>query len=60
MKACQCYGHSKNCTYDPEVDRLGLSLDIHGNYEGGGVCHNCQVSSLFLLVWSILNVKFME
>ena len=41
--ACQCYGHSTNCTYDSEVDRLNQSIDIYGNYEGGGVCHDCEV-----------------
>nr|CAI5850401.1 unnamed protein product [Callosobruchus analis] len=30
------------CEYDPEIDRKHLSLDIHGKYEGGGVCKNCQ------------------
>ena len=39
---CQCYGHSNECVYDPEVDAKKLSIDIHGNYEGGGVCQNCQ------------------
>ncbi|XP_061192514.1 laminin subunit alpha-like [Saccostrea echinata] len=39
---CQCYGHSTECVYDEEVDRLGLSVDTYGNYEGGGVCQNCQ------------------
>ena len=28
--------------YDPEVDREHRSLDIHGYYEGGGVCQNCR------------------
>ncbi|KAH7701646.1 laminin alpha [Aphelenchoides avenae] len=39
---CNCHGHSLDCEYDEEVDRLGLSMDIHGNYEGGGRCKNCQ------------------
>ncbi|XP_034231739.1 laminin subunit alpha isoform X3 [Thrips palmi] len=38
---CNCYGHSDQCEYDPEVDEKHLSIDIHGNYEGGGVCKNC-------------------
>ena len=40
--ACQCFGHSNECIYDEEVDRLGLSIDVNGNYEGGGVCQNCR------------------
>lgn len=40
--ACNCFGHSNSCEYDEEVDRQGLSLDIHGRFEGGGVCKNCQ------------------
>ena len=39
---CQCYGHSNECLYDPEIDAKKLSIDIHGNYEGGGVCQSCQ------------------
>ncbi|XP_048488928.1 laminin subunit alpha [Plutella xylostella] len=39
---CNCHNHSTECVYDPEIDANGLSLDIHGNYEGGGVCQNCQ------------------
>ncbi|XP_017881365.1 laminin subunit alpha [Ceratina calcarata] len=39
---CNCFGHSDECVYDPEVDEKHLSLDIHGNYEGGGVCQNCR------------------
>ena len=44
--ACQCYGHSDECVFDEEVERQRLSIDIHGNYEGGGVCQNCQVGHL--------------
>lgn len=40
--ACNCFGHSDECEYNPEIDHLGKSLDIHGNYEGGGVCLNCK------------------
>lgn len=40
--ACNCHGHSAECKYDEEVDRQQLSVDIHGNYEGGGVCQKCQ------------------
>ncbi|XP_060535680.1 laminin subunit alpha [Cylas formicarius] len=41
-EACNCFQHSNECEYDPDVDREKLSLDIHGNYEGGGVCKNCR------------------
>ncbi|XP_074640335.1 laminin subunit alpha-like [Tubulanus polymorphus] len=39
---CNCHGHSDQCIYDEDVAAKKLSLDIHGNYEGGGVCQNCQ------------------
>ncbi|KAJ8032912.1 Laminin subunit alpha [Holothuria leucospilota] len=39
---CNCHGHSSDCNYDEEVARNRLSLDIYGNYEGGGVCVDCQ------------------
>ncbi|EGI60824.1 PREDICTED: laminin subunit alpha [Acromyrmex echinatior] len=39
---CNCFGHSDECIYDPNIDEKHLSLDIHGNYEGGGICQNCK------------------
>jgi laminin alpha 3/5 len=42
--ACQCYGHSSSCVYNATVDQNKESIDIHGNYEGGGVCQNCEVN----------------
>lgn len=30
------------CVYDEEIDAQHLSLDIHGKYEGGGRCLECQ------------------
>ncbi|KAK4877517.1 hypothetical protein RN001_010023 [Aquatica leii] len=39
---CNCFGHSDDCIYSPEIDQQHLSLDVHGNYEGGGVCQNCR------------------
>ncbi|XP_015602424.1 laminin subunit alpha [Cephus cinctus] len=39
---CNCFGHSDECVYDPEIDEKHLSLDIHMNYEGGGICQNCR------------------
>ncbi|XP_038622372.1 laminin subunit alpha-3 [Tachyglossus aculeatus] len=39
---CNCHGHSTACYYDPEVELRRESLNVHGLYEGGGVCINCQ------------------
>ncbi|KAJ8272625.1 hypothetical protein GJAV_G00091440 [Gymnothorax javanicus] len=39
---CQCHSHTTDCYYDPEVDRRRASLNIYGQYDGGGVCINCQ------------------
>ncbi|XP_037900995.1 laminin subunit alpha [Glossina fuscipes] len=39
---CNCHGHTNDCIYDEDVDRKRLSLDVHGRYEGGGRCLNCQ------------------
>ncbi|KAL9868319.1 laminin subunit alpha-3 isoform 2-T2 [Geothlypis trichas] len=39
---CNCHGHATDCYYDADVDRRRASLNIHGHYEGGGVCINCQ------------------
>uniref|UniRef100_A0A8C9TNF6 Laminin subunit alpha 3 n=1 Tax=Scleropages formosus TaxID=113540 RepID=A0A8C9TNF6_SCLFO len=39
---CQCHSHATDCYYDPEVDRRRASLNIYGQYEGGGVCIHCQ------------------
>ncbi|RUS82429.1 hypothetical protein EGW08_009817 [Elysia chlorotica] len=39
---CNCHGHSNECLFDEEVERNHRSLDIFGQYEGGGVCQNCQ------------------
>lgn len=39
---CNCFGHSENCTYDEQIDLEHKSIDIHGNYSGGGVCKNCR------------------
>ncbi|NXI37692.1 LAMA3 protein, partial [Galbula dea] len=40
--ACNCHGHATDCYYDAAVDRRRESLNIHGHYEGGGVCIGCQ------------------
>eukprot|EP00102_Acyrthosiphon_pisum_P016424 XP_008187385.2 PREDICTED: laminin subunit alpha [Acyrthosiphon pisum] len=39
---CNCFGHSESCVYDNATDTSHLSIDIHGKYEGGGVCQNCR------------------
>ncbi|RVE52213.1 hypothetical protein evm_003132 [Chilo suppressalis] len=39
---CNCHNHTTECEYDASVDEQHQSLDIHGRYEGGGVCKNCQ------------------
>ncbi|XP_067887186.1 laminin subunit alpha-3 isoform X2 [Heterodontus francisci] len=41
-EACNCHGHAKDCYYDAEVSQHRTSMNIHGRYEGGGVCLNCQ------------------
>ena len=46
FSACECFGHTTQCMYDEDVARNKRSLDIHGNYDGGGVCQNCMVSQL--------------
>ncbi|KAB5546449.1 hypothetical protein PHYPO_G00072140 [Pangasianodon hypophthalmus] len=39
---CNCHRHSFECYYDPEVERRGASLNMQGEYQGGGVCRECQ------------------
>uniref|UniRef100_A0A0N5AQR3 Laminin subunit alpha-2 n=1 Tax=Syphacia muris TaxID=451379 RepID=A0A0N5AQR3_9BILA len=41
-QACQCFDHADSCVYDPEVERLGLSLTPEGIFEGGGRCVDCK------------------
>ncbi|XP_078373908.1 laminin subunit alpha-like [Oculina patagonica] len=41
-QACNCHDHSSVCVYNETVAQMNMSLDIHGNYSGGGVCQNCQ------------------
>ena len=40
--ACQCYGHADECVYDEKVAAEKKSIDIHGRYDGGGVCLYCR------------------
>ncbi|XP_053098465.1 laminin subunit alpha-3 isoform X2 [Hemicordylus capensis] len=39
---CNCHGHASDCYYDPEVEQRKGSLNIYGQYQGGGVCIDCQ------------------
>lgn len=39
---CNCNGHSEDCYFDEEVAKKNLSVNIHGENVGGGVCQNCQ------------------
>ncbi|XP_029841229.2 laminin subunit alpha-1 [Ixodes scapularis] len=39
---CQCFGHATSCIYDSNVAKSGTSLNIHGEFHGGGVCQNCS------------------
>ncbi|XP_077988585.1 laminin subunit alpha-2-like [Glandiceps talaboti] len=41
-EACNCFDHSDSCYYDPNVALLKQSIDINGNYSGGGVCVDCR------------------
>ena len=41
-EACNCHGHSDQCVYDPVVDERQLSIDVDGEFSGGGVCQNCR------------------
>uniref|UniRef100_A0A8C5SXR0 Laminin subunit alpha 3 n=1 Tax=Laticauda laticaudata TaxID=8630 RepID=A0A8C5SXR0_LATLA len=39
---CNCHGHALDCYYDHDVEQRKESLNIHGQYQGGGVCIGCQ------------------
>lgn len=54
---CNCHGHASSCHYDENVDKNGLSLDVNGNYQGGGVCDNCTVS-IFLNTHTLLYLMY--
>ncbi|XP_054830970.1 laminin subunit alpha-2 [Eublepharis macularius] len=40
-EACNCHGKAEECYYDQTVADRKQSLNIHGEYIGGGVCINC-------------------
>ncbi|XP_072533209.1 laminin subunit alpha-2 isoform X2 [Salminus brasiliensis] len=39
---CNCHGKSEECYYNQTVADGKLSLNINGEYEGGGVCIGCS------------------
>ncbi|XP_043080700.1 laminin subunit alpha-5 isoform X1 [Puntigrus tetrazona] len=39
---CNCHRHSSECFFDPEIDQRRASLNMQGQYSGGGVCVECQ------------------
>uniref|UniRef100_A0A663E589 Laminin subunit alpha-2 n=1 Tax=Aquila chrysaetos chrysaetos TaxID=223781 RepID=A0A663E589_AQUCH len=38
---CNCHGKTEECYYDEGVADRNQSLNVHGEYIGGGVCVNC-------------------
>lgn len=42
LPECNCHGKSEECYYNQTVADAKLSLNIHGEYEGGGVCLGCS------------------
>ena len=40
--ACNCHGHANECYYDPLVEEKKQSLNIDGDFRGGGVCVGCR------------------
>lgn len=43
--ACNCHGKTAECYYDENVASKKLSLNIHGENIGGGVCVNCSANT---------------
>ncbi|XP_073731136.1 laminin subunit alpha-5 [Misgurnus anguillicaudatus] len=41
-EACNCHRHSSTCHYEAEVEQQRASLNMQGEYRGGGVCEDCQ------------------
>ncbi|XP_038127225.1 laminin subunit alpha-2 isoform X2 [Cyprinodon tularosa] len=39
---CNCHNKAEECYFNQTVADLSLSLDIHGQYRGGGVCTGCR------------------
>ena len=40
--ACNCFGHSDNCYYSELVEAANRSINLAGEFRGGGVCIDCQ------------------
>ncbi|KAJ7414023.1 laminin subunit alpha 1 [Willisornis vidua] len=38
---CNCHNKAEDCYYDQRIADQKRSMDIHGQYIGGGVCLNC-------------------
>nr|XP_022919111.1 laminin subunit alpha-1 isoform X1 [Onthophagus taurus] len=38
---CNCNGHAESCHYDENIEKENGSMDMNGNFIGGGVCDNC-------------------
>ncbi|XP_028412186.1 laminin subunit alpha-like, partial [Dendronephthya gigantea] len=41
-EACNCFGHSSKCEYNELVEAANRSINLDGEYRGGGVCIDCQ------------------
>ncbi|XP_061125977.1 laminin subunit alpha-2 isoform X2 [Syngnathus typhle] len=39
---CNCHGKADECYFNQTVADLSLSLDVQGQYRGGGVCISCR------------------
>lgn len=42
LVACNCHGHAEDCFYDEAVALRKDSLNMLGEYLGGGVCVGCR------------------
>lgn len=42
LSECNCHGKAEECYFNQTVADLSLSLDIHGQRRGGGVCVRCR------------------
>lgn len=40
--ACNCHNHSDTCVFNQTVANMNASLNMLGQYSGGGVCQQCQ------------------
>ena len=39
---CNCFGHADSCAYNQTVADQRLSLNLRGDYSGGGACLQCR------------------